>query len=399
MSDAWERTTFGKVACRRTETWNSGDPVETYIGLEHISPYELRLLGTGVSTAVSSNKTRFLAHDVLFGKLRPYFQKVVRPSFQGICSTDIWALYPADESQVDPGFLHWVVADPSFSDFANSAETGTRMPRASWQWVSTYELALPPLEEQRRIAEVLGALDDAIEVSRGLIESLEANIQLEAAAVLQSAGEETQLLTEVAMIVNGYSYKSSELVEDSDTAMVNLKNFGRHGGFRLDGLKPFDGSPKPAQMLVAGDAMVAKTDLTQGAEVVGRCLRMPALPQFESYVASLDIAIVRSKGHLSQLALCALLAQAEFRDHCLGFVNGTTVLHMSKEALETYALPVLDAGQVANLTTRVEALAAQQDRTLIELYHLQQMRDFLLPRLVSGELRVAAAEELVEAET
>jgi type I restriction enzyme S subunit len=265
--------------------------------------------------------------------------------------------------------------------------------------VSTYELALPPLEEQRRIAEVLGALDDRIEVSRSLIEALAASIQLEAAAVVQSAGEATQLLTDVATIVNGYSYKSSELVEDSDTAMVNLKNFGRHGGFRLDGLKPFDGTPKPTQMLVSGDAMVAKTDLTQGAEVIGRCLRMPDLPQFDRYVASLDIAIVRSKGQLPQLTLCALLAQPEFRDHCLGFVSGTTVLHMSKAALETYTLPVLDTGRVAALTTRVDALAAQQDRTLIELYHLQQMRDFLLPRLVSGELRVAAAEDLVEAAT
>jgi type I restriction enzyme S subunit len=399
MSDRWESVTFGQIARRRTETWNPGDSEAIYIGLEHISPYELRLLGTGVSTAVSSNKTRFLADDVLFGKLRPYFQKVVRPTFPGVCSTDIWALCPADDSKMDPGFLHWVVADPAFSDFANSAETGTRMPRASWQWVSTYELALPPLEEQRRIARVLSVLHDAIEVSRSLIESLEAGIQLEAAAVLQSAGEETQLLTDVATIVNGHSYKSSELVEDSDTAMVNLKNFGRRGGFRLDGLKPFDGTPKPAQMLVSGDAMVAKTDLTQDAEVIGRCLRMPALPQFESYVASLDIAIVRSKGQLPQLVLCALLAQAEFRDHCLGFVNGTTVLHMSKAALETYTLPVPDVGQVADLTTRVEALAAQQDRTLISLYHLQEMRDFLLPRLVSGELRVAAAEELVEAAT
>lgn len=252
---------------------------------------------------------------------------------------------------------------------------------------------------RHKVAEVLGALDDAVEVSRSLIASLEAGIQLEAAAVLQSGGEETQLLTDVATIINGYSYKSSELVEDSDTAMVNLKNFGRRGGFRVDGLKPFDGTPKTAQILASGDAMVAKTDLTQGAEVIGRCLRMPDLPQFDRYVASLDIVIVRSKGQLPQLTLCALLAQPDFRDHCLGFVNGTTVLHMSKAALETCTLPVLDCSQVVELTTRVEALAMHQDRTLIKLHHLQQMRDFLLPRLVSGELRVAEAEELVEVET
>jgi type I restriction enzyme S subunit len=232
-----------------------------------------------------------------------------------------------------------------------------------------------------------------------LIVSLESAIELEAASALQSAGEGTQLLTSIATIVNGYSYKSAELVDESDTAMVNLKNFGRHGGFRLDGLKPFDGSPKPAQMLVPGDAMVAKTDLTQGAEVIGRCLRMPPLPQFSTYVASLDIAIVRTKGEMPQVTLGAILAQPEFRDHCLGFVNGTTVLHMAKAALETYTVPVLSAEVIAPLTARVEAIAAQQDRSLIDLHHLQEMRAFLLPRLVSGELRVAAAEELVEAAT
>lgn len=396
MSEHWKRITFGKIAQRRTETWNPGDDEAVYIGLEHIAPYELRLHGTGVSSSVASNKTRFQAHDVLFGKLRPYFQKVVQPPFAGVCSTDIWALYPTDGGIVDSRFLHWVVADPAFCEFANSAETGTRMPRASWQWVSTYELALPPIQEQLRIAEVLGTLDDRIDSSRKLISSIDDAIACEAAATLEDASDATQLLTTVATIVNGYSYKSSELVDQSDTAMVNLKNFGRLGGFRVDGLKPFQGTPKPHHILMPGDAMVAKTDLTQGAEVIGRCLRMPALPQFQQYVASLDIAVVRSNGKLPQLTLCALLAQQEFRDHCLGFVNGTTVLHMSKDALETYTIPALEDEQVASLTKRIEALASQQDRAQTELHHLQELRDFLLPRLIAGELRVGAAEDLEE---
>jgi type I restriction enzyme S subunit len=260
-------------------------------------------------------------------------------------------------------------------------------------------MLMPTPNERLRIAEVLGVLDDAIGAAQSLIASLETAIELEAASALQSAGEETQLLTSIATIVNGYSYKSAELVEESDMAMVNLKNFGRHGGFRLDGLKPFDGNPKPAQILAPGDAMVAKTDLTQDAEVIGRCLRMPTLPQFTSYVASLDIAIVRTKGEIPQTTLGAILAQPEFRDHCLGFVNGTTVLHMSKAALETYTIPVLAPEVITPLTARVQAIAEQQDRSLIELHYLQETRDFLLPRLVSGELRVAAAEALAEAAT
>ena len=375
-----------------------------YVGMAAL-PLNGRWHDEPVLRAVSSG-SRFRDGDTLLARITPCLENgktaQVRGLGRGVVgwgSTE-FIVMRAKPGLADPDFVYLLARDPGFREYAIQQMTGTsgrqRVPTES---IASFEVSPPALNEQRRIAKVLGALDDAVEASRSLIAVLEAGIQGEAAAVLHSAGEETQLLTDIAAIVNGYSYKSSELVDDSDTAMVNLKNFGRHGGFRLDGLKPFDGAPKPAQVLVSGDAMVAKTDLTQSAEVIGRCLRMPALPQFESYVASVDIAIVRSKGQLPQLALCALLAQAEFRDHCLGFVNGTTVLHMSKAALETYTLPVLEAGQVAALTTRVEALAAQQDRTLVELYHLQQMRDFLLPRLISGELRVAAAEELVEAAT
>jgi len=405
-----------------TELWTSGtlsdlatanpDKASAIRGLERFRYIDISCLSEdGIAraeavpvlhAAVAPSRAQRLVKtgDSLVGTVRPErgARGLVGADLHGeVASSGICVLRP--KIATDAVFVYAVIRDPSFTEWCVNYSTGTSYPAVAPGDIARFPLLVPPPRERLRIAEVLGALDDAIEVSRSLIESLESSVQLEATAVLQSAGEGSQLLTDVATIVNGYSYKSSELVDDSDVAMVNLKNFGRHGGFRLDGLKPFDGAPKPAQVLVSGDAMVAKTDLTQGAEVIGRCLRMPALPQFESYVASLDIAIVRSKGQLPQLALCALLAQPEFRDHCLGFVNGTTVLHMSKAALETYRLPVLDDGQVAALTTRVEALAAQQDRTLVELYHLQQMRGFLLPRLISGELRVAAAEELVEAAT
>lgn len=338
--------------------------------------------------------------DSLVGTVRPErgARGLVGTDLHGeVASTGICVLRP--KSTTDSVFVYAVIRDPNFTEWCVNHSTGTSYPAVSPADIARFPMLMPTPNERLRIAEVLGVLDDAIGAAQSLIASLETAIELEAASALQSAGEETQLLTSIATIVNGYSYKSAELVEESDMAMVNLKNFGRHGGFRLDGLKPFDGNPKPAQILAPGDAMVAKTDLTQDAEVIGRCLRMPTLPQFTSYVASLDIAIVRTKGEIPQTTLGAILAQPEFRDHCLGFVNGTTVLHMSKAALETYTIPVLAPEVITPLTARVQAIAEQQDRSLIELHYLQETRDFLLPRLVSGELRVAAAEALAEAAT
>ena len=75
-----------------TYTPNSSDDLN-YIGLEHIEQETLRLNSIGKSGDVTSNKFLFKSNDVLFGKLRVYFRKVVKPQFDGICSTDIWVFY------------------------------------------------------------------------------------------------------------------------------------------------------------------------------------------------------------------------------------------------------------------------------------------------------------------
>lgn len=138
-----------------------------YIGLEHIRKGGMRLLGHGRASNVTSMKTHFQAGDILFGKLRPYFCKVVLTAFEGICSTDIWVLRP--KQGVDRKFLFYLLVSRSFIDFATSSSGGTRMPRAKWGYVSKYEIQLPPLLEQRKIARILSTCDEIIETIEKLI--------------------------------------------------------------------------------------------------------------------------------------------------------------------------------------------------------------------------------------
>ena len=148
---------------------NAGDV--PYIGLEHIGKETLSLVGHGESNSVTSAKARFRRGDILFGKLRPYFRKVVRAPFDGICSTDIWVVRAVEG--VDQEFLFYCMASWPFVDFATAGAEGTRMPRAKWEHVSRYEIILPPLPEQRAIAHILGTLDDKIELNRRMNETLE----------------------------------------------------------------------------------------------------------------------------------------------------------------------------------------------------------------------------------
>ena len=169
---AWPTVTLGDCAALVRETISPSDGEDVpYIGLEHIGENTLSLLRHGTASDVTSMKACFHSGDILFGKLRPYFRKVVRAPFDGICSTDIWVVRAKEK--VDQGFLYYCMASQPFVDFATLGSEGTRMPRAKWEYVSRYEILLPPIPEQRAIAHVLGTLDEKIERNRRMNETLE----------------------------------------------------------------------------------------------------------------------------------------------------------------------------------------------------------------------------------
>ncbi len=173
MAGEWTTQRFGRMALLvRKPVQPSDAPELPYIGLEHIGEGTLRLVGTGIAEDATSLKARFSAGDILFGKLRPYFRKVIRAPFDGICSTDIWVVRP--QPGVDAGFLFYLMASNLFLEPLVRASEGTKMPRANWEFAASLELPFPPLPEQRAIAHILGTLDDKIELNRRMSERLEA---------------------------------------------------------------------------------------------------------------------------------------------------------------------------------------------------------------------------------
>lgn len=133
-----------------------------YIGLEHIEQESLRLNSVGISSDISSNKFLFKPNDILFGKLRPYFRKVVKTKFEGICSTDIWVFRA--KKGFEQNYLYYFLANWDFVNTANSGEGGTRMPRADWNFLKTTKWNIPSLPEQIQIASILTSLDDKIDL-------------------------------------------------------------------------------------------------------------------------------------------------------------------------------------------------------------------------------------------
>jgi type I restriction enzyme S subunit len=208
-------------------------------------------------------------------------------------------------------------------------------------------------------------------------------------------GWATQSVGPLVRCVKGKSYKSEEL-EDSTAALVTLKSFARGGGYRHEGLKPYSGSFKPEQVVEAGDLIVACTDVTQAAEVVGRPAIVRSSDRFTTLVASLDVLIVRPVSHRVSVPFlyCLFLSDA-FKDHTYARSTGTTVLHLSNDAIPSFrsAIPSIDVGEV--FSSLVDSLFRRIESSDRESHWLAALRDSLLPWLISGKLRVPDAERIV----
>lgn len=159
LPDGWRATNLGAIATLSKEKVDPRDvPDSPYVGLEHIeSAGTLRVAGRGRGADVKSTKSVFHPGDVLYGKLRPYLNKVAVPDFKGICSTDILVLRRTEA--LDTRFLAKLVSQPAFVDFAHQASNGVELPRVNWKALSEFKVALPPLDEQHRIAAHLDEVD------------------------------------------------------------------------------------------------------------------------------------------------------------------------------------------------------------------------------------------------
>lgn len=160
--EGWREVKLGEIAEISKTNWKVGDKPFPYIGLEHIEENTLRLNSIGDSSNLESNKYRFKSGDVLFGKLRPYFRKVVKSNFNGVCSTDIWVIRAKEN--IDARFIFYFFANRKLVNIAYSSCSGTRMPRADWSFLSQTVWNIPPLAEQKAIVEVLSSLDDKIDL-------------------------------------------------------------------------------------------------------------------------------------------------------------------------------------------------------------------------------------------
>lgn len=296
--------------------------------------------------------------------------------------------------ELDPRFLQRFLVNPSFKEQLLSMSSGGTRNALTKSDLSNLVIYFPEIEEQRAIAEVLGALDDKIAANSRRIAKVGEVLETTFAFL---CGQPDQMVpfSELATITKGVSYRSADLCESS-TALVTLKSFDRNGGYSLRGLKEYAGPFKPAQQIAPGELVVAQTDLTQAAEVVGRAVRVPGATGYEKLVASLDLAIVRPRQDSPVEFLLGVMLQGRFRAHCRSRTSGTTVLHLASDAIPSFQAPLVSRDIQENFASVTRPMLHLRDSLEYEMDSLASIRDALLPQLMSGKLRVKDAEKVLE---
>ncbi len=166
----WKLVKLGDVVCNANlvERDPVGNGIEQIVGLEHLDPENLHIRRWNSSEDATSFSRKFVPGQTLFGKRRAYQRKVAYAEFEGICSGDILTFETKDRNTLLPELLPFICQSEAFFDYALGTSAGSLSPRTSWTALSDFEFPLPPLEEQKRIAEILWAADNAFEYNISL---------------------------------------------------------------------------------------------------------------------------------------------------------------------------------------------------------------------------------------
>ena len=172
LKPGWRTYRFDKIAQNIAVRANPANvSSDVYVGLEHLDPKTIHLRRWGHPSEVSGDKLEFKKGDVIFGRRRAYQRKLAVADRDGICSAHAMVLR-AKPDVILPELLPFFIQSDMFMERAISISVGSLSPTVNWKTLAVQEFFLPPLEEQKRMAEILWATDEAINCQLILLQNI-----------------------------------------------------------------------------------------------------------------------------------------------------------------------------------------------------------------------------------
>ena len=356
------------------------------------------------------------------------------PKFLGIeaCIHDGWLLL-RNFRGLDKQFAYYLLLTQREALIGQG--NGSVFTNLKTEILKNHEVTIPPLDEQHRIAEFLGWIDERSEIIHSTNTTLEAITQAlfkswfvnfdpvhakaegrepeamdaATAALFPSEFEESELglipkgwqvstLSEHVDAERGLSYKGAGLTSAGDgLPMHNLNSVLEGGGYKYAGIKYYNGAYKERHLAEAGDIIVANTEQGHHHRLIGFPAIVPH--RFTNGIFSHHLYRVRAKkdSPIARHWLYYCLMTSAVRDQIIGCSNGSTVNMLKPAGLQIPQMVVPPAKLCQAFDGIAEDLRTKIEGSVDRAETLAQLRDTLLPRLISGKLRLPEARELAEA--
>jgi type I restriction enzyme S subunit len=344
-------------------------------------------------------------------------------------SNNAMAILPKEESRDSSKYLYYSLLQSDFSDVT----TGSAQPQITMGHLNKKEIYWhSDPNERAQIAHILGTLDDKIELNRKTNETLEAMARalfkswfvdfdpVRAKAEGRSTDlpdaisdlfpdyfEESELgeipggwvtasLRDFIALDSGLPYKGS-LKGVGDACLLTMGCADRSLRFKNDGVHAYPSTIPSRHLVEPGDIVICSHDLTQAREQLGAPFVVPEHFAGRRIAAATNTFIVRGVSTKTSEYLYQVFRSAGFRDQMIASAKGSVILHVSKESVLNYLLPApkseLLFGAYQDVTNGITKKIQENTKSVLAL---AIMRDALLPKLISGELRIPDPERLLE---
>ena len=350
-----------RIAIAKTDATYATMP---YLGLEHIEPNTGRILVNerdARDSGSKSNNFRFTPEHVLYGKLRPYLNKVALPEFSGRCTTEMIPLKPL---AVDRRWLAWLLRRREVVDYAMRGKTGSQMPRASMRDLMALSVAVPPSDRQRRVVVQLERqMAMAARVRRatnaqlaGLGEMLLALLRRtfpELSSKRLPQGWRWGKLGDLCEIVNGSTPRSVKQYWDGSICWITPTDLGQLRGPRIEGS--------------------ARTITKQGYESCSTKLVRPGAVVMSSrapigHLGIATIPLCTNQGCKAFVPTAAVETRFLYymlryaMDNIRALGSGATFLEVGKKKLGSFAIPLPPTQQQRQIADALETHFATLER-------------------------------------
>ena len=375
---------FDQIAINSTE---KKKPVKedrfVYLGLEHLDSGSLKVTRFGAEVAPLGEKLVMRKGDVLFGKRRAYQKKVAIAPFDGIFSAHGMVLRPK-EDVVTKDFFPLFISSDYFLDAAIKISVGSLSPTINWRDLKELEFELPDLDTQRKLADVLWAINDTMEAYKKLITTTDELvksqfIEMFGIAHIEACSWPTKPMEEVFSITSSRRILKSEWKTEGSIPfirvrdMVQLANGEPLTNEFFVSEKFYDSRPEE-EKVKAGDIIVSATSIIGKTYVIK--------PNERFYFKDADVLLFRKKEAINEDFFSYGLTMPTVWGQISEGLGSTTVAHflISKACKVKQPLPPID------LQEKFAAFVRQSDKSKFELEQALSELTTTYKRIISEQL-------------